>query len=123
MQFRYVVFFPAPYFGLCRTVEDEGLLNEVGELEHERNANVQQSNPIWKGYKLVGDNLDKNVRPSFQRYDKKTNSLHYFHYYAVLDHINLFSLSESVQSTQLDLTQLLVKQDDIHQLENTTIIL
>ena len=27
----------------------------------------------WTGYKLVKDNIDKNIHPSFQRHDHQTN--------------------------------------------------
>ena len=30
----------------------------------------------WKGFKIVGDNVDKNIRPSFQRVNNRTVSLH-----------------------------------------------
>ncbi len=36
-------------------------------------------NPIVTGYTLCGDNIDKNVRRRYQRSDKSTISLHYFH--------------------------------------------
>ena len=39
----------------------------------------------WEGYKLVGDNIDKNFRASYQRIDRSTQSFHYFHVYTVLD--------------------------------------
>ena len=48
-------------------------------------SNQTQSNTIWTGFKVVGDNLGKNIHPSFSRLNTKTKSLHYFHYYAVLD--------------------------------------
>jgi len=37
--------------------------------------NVLQTGADWKGLKLVGDNVYKNIRPSLQRFDNKTNSL------------------------------------------------
>jgi len=40
---------------------------------------------VWNGFKIVGDNIDKNVRPSFQRAQHQTKSLHYFNSYAVRD--------------------------------------
>ena len=55
----------------------------------------QQKRQQWTGFKIVGDNVDKDVRPSFQRIDYKTHSLHYFHAYAVLDRIDLSNLSDS----------------------------
>jgi len=48
----------------------------------------------WCRYKLVMDNVDKNLRPSFQRVDRQTASLHYVHIYAVKDRIDLSSLSD-----------------------------
>ena len=37
----------------------------------------------WTGFKIVGDNIDKNFRPTYQRHDNKTISLHAFHMYAL----------------------------------------
>jgi len=41
----------------------------------------------WSGFKIVGDNIDKNLRRSYQRCDRQTVSLHYFHSCAVGDRI------------------------------------
>ena len=48
----------------------------------------------WDGFKLVGDNVDKNIRASYQRIDYTTRSLHYFHVYAVLDRVDFSGLSD-----------------------------
>ena len=48
----------------------------------------------WTGFKLVGDNIDKNLRPSFQRLNKQTILLHYL--YAVADIIDFSTLSDVV---------------------------
>ena len=48
----------------------------------------------WFGFKIVGDNIDKNVRPRHQSIDTRTKSLHYFHAFAVLDWVDLSSQSE-----------------------------
>ena len=32
----------------------------------------------WVGYVFVGDNIDKNVKPRFQRYENKGQSLYTF---------------------------------------------
>ena len=45
-------------------------------------------------YKIVGDNIDKNVRPSYQRIDISTRSLHYFRSYAVRDRVDTAGMSE-----------------------------
>lgn len=47
----------------------------------------------WNGFKIVGDNVDKNLRRSFQRCDRTTVSLHYFHVCAVRDRVDFSSLS------------------------------
>ena len=39
--------------------------------------------------KLVGDNLDKDIKPRDMREDNQTQSLHYFHVYGVRDRIDL----------------------------------
>ncbi len=48
----------------------------------------------WCGFKIVGDNIDKNVRPSHQRLDRQTQSLHHFHSFAVRDRINMSTFSD-----------------------------
>ena len=48
----------------------------------------------WYGFKIVGDNIDKSVKPQHETIDHHRNSLHYFHSYAVLDRIDLTKFSE-----------------------------
>ncbi len=48
-------------------------------------------------YKLVGDNIDKNVTPRHMTIDSQTRSLHYFHVYGVRDRIDLSSYSNDRQ--------------------------
>lgn len=64
--------------------------------------------------KLVGDYIDKNVKPRHMRSDNQTKSLHYFHVYAVADRVNT---SQSNQRTirdpkSVDLQVLLPSIDD-----------
>lgn len=47
------------------------------------------------GYRLCGDNIDKTVRPRYMRSDKRNQSLHYFHFYAVQNRVNVSNLSDS----------------------------
>ncbi len=42
----------------------------------------------WSGFKIVGNNIDKNIRPSLQRLTHQTKSLRFFHSYAVKDRVN-----------------------------------
>ena len=48
----------------------------------------------WVGFKLVGDNIDRTVKPRYMRVDRQSKSLHYFNVYAVKDRVNLSSLSD-----------------------------
>ena len=45
----------------------------------------------WYGFKIVGDNLDKNISRRHQRIDRKTRSFHFFNSFAVKDRIDLSS--------------------------------
>lgn len=47
------------------------------------------------GYRICGDNIDKTVRPRYMLSNKGNQSLHYFHSYAVLNRIDVSSLSDS----------------------------
>ena len=51
------------------------------------NNQSTSSHPLF--YKLVGDNIDGNIRPRYMRLDRKVKSIHYYHFYAVQDRINL----------------------------------
>ena len=52
----------------------------------------------WTGFKIVSDNIDKNLRPSYQRINHQTVSLHYFHSCAVGDRIDISFLSDIAKS-------------------------
>ena len=46
-------------------------------------------------YRLCGDNIDKTVKPRYMRSDShKTESIHYFHSYAVANRVDFSDLSE-----------------------------
>lgn len=49
----------------------------------------------WAIFKLVIDNIDMNVRPRHQTFERQTQSIHYISTYAVRDHIN-FSTHNSI---------------------------
>ena len=49
-------------------------------------VDVPDDNPVTRGsYKIVGDNIDKNIHPRHQSLENPGRSLHYFHSYAILD--------------------------------------
>ena len=44
-------------------------------------------------FKVVGDNIDKHIKPHEMRMDAQATTLHYFNMYAVKDRINMSALS------------------------------
>ncbi|KAL5506330.1 hypothetical protein EMCRGX_G007948 [Ephydatia muelleri] len=70
--------------------------DESDDIPSEPNEYPPQSTPVpaeWYGFRLVGDNVDKNVKPRDMRLNRQTTSLHYFHTYAVKDRICFSHLS------------------------------
>lgn len=65
----------------------------------------------WFGYKVVGDNIDKNVKPRFHRQEHKGQSLHHFHGFAVKDRVDLTSFSPPL--AEIDASMLLPSSADI----------
>ena len=66
----------------------------VSSSDSEQYSNLDQHVGIanacnFKTFKLVGDNIDKNINPQDVRLDSQTVSLHYFHSYAVRDRIDM----------------------------------
>ena len=57
-------------------------------------------------FKLVGDNLDKSVRPRDMRIDCQTQALHCFHMYAVRDRINLAEFRDNPSLPDVSLSDL-----------------
>ena len=72
-------------------------------IEYYLVAHEDSAMTAWSGYKLVGDNIDKTVRPSFERINSHFLSLHYYHTYAVLDRIGVSDLNSSVYDVSLQL--------------------
>lgn len=61
----------------------------------------------WSGFKLIGDNVDKCFKASFQRVDRGNHSIHYFNSYALLDRIDFSGLSNDAKSGEIDVHELL----------------
>lgn len=49
-------------------------------------------------FKIVGDNIDKKVKPRYMREDRQAQMLNNFHLYAVRDHVDTSNLSEELPS-------------------------
>ena len=50
---------------------------------------------VW--FRLVGDNIDKSIKPRDMRLDHQSKQLHYFHVYAVKDKIDFRHLETSAR--------------------------
>ena len=89
---------------------------------------VSHDNPAhpWYGFKLVGDNIDKNVRPRHQTLQRQTQSFHYFNSYAIKDRLDLFVMSDnpSAQDVEaIDVNTILPSAEDHEEiLKNFAII-
>ena len=73
----------------------------------------------WQGFKIVGDNIDKNVRRRHQRADRTTVSLHYFNAFAVGDRVDFSSFSEKKPDISFNeslVESLLPSKADLHEL-------
>ena len=65
-----------------------------------------QHTSLIQTYKLVGDNLDEEVKPRHMHSEHQTCSLHYFHTYAVKDRIDIRAMSDQTPSTGITSTHL-----------------
>ena len=48
---------------------------------------------LWHGYKVIGDNLDMNIKPHHMISEDTTRSLHCFHLLSVRDRVPVSHLS------------------------------
>ena len=79
---------------------------------------------VCNGYKIPIDNFDRNIRASYQRIDRTTESFHCVHLYAALDRIDFSGLSDTVPTeAQVDLNCLLPTEAEISTAEEHFAIL
>ena len=73
-------------------------------------SEVPAKDEISKNYSyiIVGDNLDKSIKPRHMTFDHQTQSIHYFHYYAVQDRINISHLSNDRPVSKLPISTFLM---------------
>ena len=71
------------------------------------------------GYKLIFDNIDKNIKPRYMRSDSQTRSLHYVQAYALKDRINYAQLCSgaTVTPTEINVYDILPNGDDYKSLK------
>ena len=96
-------------------MDDDG--SSASTIATEKRSNSIDPEPQWTGYVIVGDNVDKNVRRSFQRVDYQTQSLHYFNAYAVLNRVDFSGLPDEAPCTVVDPKSILPTSDDVKVLE------
>jgi hypothetical protein len=104
------------------TDEEDSTLSPPYQQEAEEPAATDVPED-WMGYVIVGDNIDKNIRPSFQRMDHTTISLHHFTGFASKDRINMTECHHLPGNSFLDVTSLLPSKDDIAHMEDEFSIL
>lgn len=110
--------------GTCSVIdqEDEYLIST--QFEQQQQSGIEEHNPEaevtedlsnnWCGFKIVGDNIDKNVCRSFQRVDMQTQSMHHFHCYAIRDRVDLSASSDCPPvQPDIDVTTLLPSLSDL----------
>ena len=93
------------------------------EEEFELDSAQQISSTNWSGFKVVGDNVDKNFHPSFQRYDNKTHSMHAFHIYVVQDHIDFSTYSDVNPTSGINANNLMINKADLEGFNDAAAIL
>lgn len=76
--------------------------------------------PHWTGFILVGDNIDRCLRPRHQTMESRTQSFHYFNSYAVLDRCDFSSFEDTISSpvnlSDYDVEKLLPSSSDLEHL-------
>ena len=90
---------------------------EVSTSDQDTNEDISSSDKDEQcsySYKIVGDNVDKNVRPSLQRHEIQGQSLHHFHAYAARSRVSVSSLSDIPPITPIpDPSRLIPSEEDL----------
>ncbi|XP_064386162.1 uncharacterized protein LOC135334762 isoform X4 [Halichondria panicea] len=119
------------------TTEEDSSMNDTNSQQDDSSRNPQHDDSIssqhssqhdnstqyshctaWSGFKFVGDNIDKNIRPRYQRHNDKGQSLHYFHGYAALDRVDMSKVSD-IPPTERDpdYNDFKLSQEEVQQLK------
>ena len=81
---------------------------------------TQASEERWYGFKIVGDNIDKNVKRRHQTVERGTMSLHYLHSFGVKDRIPCNTVDDIAPSKpfNVNLAVFLPSETDIQSVRN-----
>ena len=69
-------------------------VSEISDMSANNTHEREYIPPKMIPFKLVGDNIDKNVCPQDTRADNQTRSFHYFHTFAIKDRVDLTHLTD-----------------------------
>ena len=102
-------------------IEDENESGDEGTAENQNEplepASVDIPSPSCEGYVLCIDNVDMNVRPSFQRVNRTTESYHFCHAYAAKCRLNTSGLQDGLPSGTLSSKKVLPCKNDIDNIQ------
>jgi hypothetical protein len=91
----------------CSQDSISGVVTEVAcaevntNLIEEANEDDSTLQSNWSGFKIVADNIDKNIKPRYYRSDTKVNALHYCHCYGLKDRIDITGMSDRMPKIAL----------------------
>lgn len=87
---------------------------------------TSRSTLAYPTFKIVGDNLDKHVKPRNMTEDAQASTHHYFHMYGVRDRLDTSHLSDhapSLDLSELNVDEVLPTEEDYKILRNNFAIL
>jgi len=93
------------------------------QASHDNRQQIISLPPACPGYSLVIDNIDMNVRRSYQRLGQTTQSYHFCHGYAALNRVNSTALSDESGSGILSPEFILPSQADLESILNDFAVL
>lgn len=117
---------PSPSLEVFESQEAAAACALLDVVEPTIHSQADDEKPVerWCGVKLVIDNVDFNITPSFQRVNKVKKSLHYVQTYGVKDRVDLSSLSnEPPRNRKRDANDLMPSPQDIASLKEDFCIL
>lgn len=95
---------------------DVDIMSDQMSEESQSSEDGKQPISLNAGYKIVFDNIDKNVKPRHMRSDNQTKSLHYVHSYAVRDRVNYSCISDEPR-TEINAFDILPTEEDYQSLK------
>ena len=117
---------PSPELSSQENPESSSTDSSSIDLETFLGPNMPKPTGTLTTFKIVGDNIDKEIKPRHMRSDYQARSLHYFHSYAVRDRLNLDSYDDSPSAPDpslVNLELLLPSPDDNREIRHNMAIL